>query len=162
MAVCRQQRILQHVAQDFRSRQIAGVKVLPMGEQFARSVLTALFQGLPDGSEVVAELPKTKGEVQDQHIKSQGQYGAVGIDGDEGQRHQDRGRQDRDAPNHARMHGCAGIEIAPRPTRPRSQGVVDRVEVGERFELLDQQGQEHGKETHAQIISGGSQVGGAM
>ncbi len=141
------------MAQDLGAGQLAGIQVLPVGEQLAGAVFLPRLQRITDGREVVAELPEAQGEVEHRHIEDQGQHGAVAVDEDVRQRQQGRRGQHRDHPNHAGVHIGPSVEIAPGPTHPGRQRVVDGVEVGQGLELLRQQGEEHGKKAHALMIA---------
>ena len=64
VAVRGEQRMLDHVAQEFGRRQLARVEVAPLGEQATRLELVAAVEGGADVGEVVAELAKAEREVE--------------------------------------------------------------------------------------------------
>ena len=72
-----QQRVLDHVAQQFGARQLGRVEVAPLGEQLARLELVAALERGADVGEVVAELAKAQREVQHDDVEEQRRDHAV-------------------------------------------------------------------------------------
>ena len=73
--VRREQRVLDQVAQEFRSRQLARIEMTPFAEQAPGFDLVAVVESCPDVGEIVAELAKAHGQIQHQHAEQQGKQG---------------------------------------------------------------------------------------
>jgi hypothetical protein len=118
VAVRRQQRVFDHVAQHLGARQFAGVEVAPFGQALTRQVLVAAVERVADVGEVVAELTKTQREVQHPHVDGQCQQQAVVLGQQVQGRHQQCRAQHRHAPHHPGVARLARIEVAPGPSHP--------------------------------------------
>ena len=152
VAVCRQHRMFDHLAQQFGARQAGCIHAQPPGQLFACRGVVACVQRLADLAEVVAELPETQRDVEDAHGPGKGQHRTElpeppVHEARNGRRHS-HGKQ----PRHPAMRGLAGIEVAAHGARPGAQTSMNRVVESERARLLQQQGNEDGEETHGAII----------
>ena len=65
----RQQGMLDHVAQQFGGRQLAGIEMAPLAQEPARLDLVAVVERLADVGEVVAELAKAERQVEDGDVE---------------------------------------------------------------------------------------------
>ena len=63
--------MLDHVAQEFRCRQIARVEMAPLGEQPPRLDFIAALERGADVGEVVAELAKAERQVEDRDVEGE-------------------------------------------------------------------------------------------
>jgi hypothetical protein len=148
VAVRRQQRMLDHVAQQLGAGQFARVEVAPLGEQAARLVLVATVQGIADVGVVVAELAKAQREVE--HADDRWPAPAARCTRARARRSavSSAGQQHGDTPDHPGVVRLARVEVAPGPRDPGLQAVVDPVVARQRLELFEQQREEDGEEAH--------------
>ena len=148
MPVRSQQRVLDHMPDQFGARHLARVQVAPLGQQSSRFDLVGTRKRFADVGEVVAELTKAQRQVQQQHVECQCQQEAVGVDQQVDQRSARHGHQHRDGPDDARVMAFASIEVAPRPAHPGHQCTVNPVVARQGLELFKQQREEDSEETH--------------
>ena len=148
MPVRGEQRLLDHMAQQFGARQLARVQVTPFGQPLARLRLVAALQRVADVGEVVTELPKAERDVEDEHAPRQRQHAVQVRQGKMDAPDGERGRECGHAPHHPRVPLAAGVEVASAPAHPRHQHLVHPVAARQGLELLGEERQQHGKKTH--------------
>jgi hypothetical protein len=143
-----QQRVLHHMPQHFRARQLARVEVAPLGEQPPRLVLVAAFERVADVGEVVAELPEAERAVEHDDVEGQAEQRVLPvqqqIDTAHGERRYEHGR----APSHPGMVRATGVEVATAPGDVGAQRLVRGRLARQRLDLLQHQRHEDREKTH--------------
>ena len=153
MAVRGNHRILDHMPHDLAARDLPHLHLLPLRQQFAGLVFVAVFQGFTDTGEVVAELTKTQGDIQQGHIPQHSHPPAQRPLEQPMQEHgQQGGGEDSDAPSHPGLGAGARVEGAHHPSRPVFDRDKDLVLGLEGAGLLQQEGQQDGKKTHGVLM----------
>ena len=144
-----QQRMLDHMAQQFGPRQLARVEMAPLGEQLARAALVTAVECVADVGEIVAELAKAEAQVQHRDVPHQTEKNVDVRQTEINRAGKHRRHAHRHAPHDPRVMVTPGVEIAPGPAHPRREQVVHRIAARQGLELFDQEREQDGEETHA-------------
>jgi hypothetical protein len=137
-----------HVAQQLAACQVAGVERAPLLQQSARVQFVATFERVLNVGEVVAELAEPQCQVENCHVPRQRRQCADLAEPDVDAPRQQCRRGHRDQPHHGRVVGCASVEVETGPAHPGRERGVNEIVARQRFELLDEQCGQDGKETH--------------
>ena len=156
MPVRLQHRIPDDAANQFAARLIAQLHLTPAGQQFPRTILIPGFKRVTDVREMMAELTKAQGDVQQRRAPERGKWPAGKLDQHEmDSKGSQGGHAHGQAPDHPTVVRAPGVEAPAAPAHPASHRRMDQITPRQRSNLLKQQGKQNREKTHVGIIPRG-------
>jgi hypothetical protein len=148
MTVGSDERLFDRQSRDFPALERRSILPGPFRQQAARGVGVAGIERELDRGEVMAVVPESEGEIDDEYVPDQrgdrAEVGARKVDEERGQRE----RPDHRKPAQPAVFRLACVAPCLYLCGEGLDGVVDRIVGAQRFELFNQQGTQYGEKGH--------------
>ena len=153
MAVSRNRRMFNHMANDFAARHVGFQIPLPLAQQLSRYVIVTRGQGVTDARKMVAKAPEPQGGVKHHQTPQHGQEPTAKPPQQPMHQHGQCAREHHgQSPRDPGMPLVASVQGVTQPVGPLDEQLVDARTGRARAGLFQQQGKQEGNETHGPMI----------